>query len=510
MTSLSDEMFQVAMDREPLFASLVGVAGWDDRLEDLSDDGEREVRRRLDDILSRVATSDEDPVTLAVVRHQAEFARHRIDARLVEHTVAEGLAAPVNNLLMTAPQVDMSRRLAQVPRFLDQVAARVRDSDRRPLRRHVLSTSARLASFLESPAQDWEGDSSGDIRAAIARYRETLLALDATRDDDRAGLCWLPDGERNYAALVADYTTTTRTPGELHQLGLDLIARLREEYAEIGSRAWGTADVSRIFHRLRTELLWDNEEEMVTHAVRAIARAEAEAPRWFGRMPKARCEVKLVEEAERATAPIAYYLQAPLDGSRPGVYWLNPLGATERSRTQSETTAFHEAIPGHHYQTTLAAETELPDLRKYAAIDAYLEGWGLYAERLADEMGLFSSDEQRLGMLSADAMRAARLVVDTGLHAFGWSRQRAVDYLRANTVMPEPEIQSEVDRYVEVPGQALAYMVGRIEIQRLRAEARERLGDRFDVREFHDLVVGSGPVPLSTLDDLVTTWAGRP
>jgi uncharacterized protein (DUF885 family) len=224
-------------------------------------------------------------------------------------------------------------------------------------------------------------------------------------------------------------------------------------------------------------------------------------------MPKVGCQVRLVGEAERETAAIAFYQPAPLDGSRPGTYWLNPLGATERSRTVSEVTAFHEAVPGHHYQLSLAAEASMPNLRRFAFIEAYLEGWGLYTERLADEMGLYSSDEQRLGMLGLDAMRAGRLVVDTGLHAFGWSRQQAVDYLRENTVMTEPEITSEVDRYIEVPGQALAYMVGRLEIQRVRAEAAARLGDRFDVKAFHDLVIGLGPVPLSVLDQQVTAWA---
>jgi uncharacterized protein (DUF885 family) len=183
------------------------------------------------------------------------------------------------------------------------------------------------------------------------------------------------------------------------------------------------------------------------------------------------------------------------------------LGATERSRTLSEVVAFHEATPGHHLQLTIAAETDLPNLRKFADIEAYIEGWGLYTERLADEMGLYSSEEQRLGMLGLDAMRAGRLVVDTGLHAFGWSRQQAVDYLRENTVMTEPEICSEVDRYIEAPGQALAYMVGRLEILRLRAEAQAKLGEKFDITAFHDLVLQNGPVPLSTLGDLVTTWA---
>jgi uncharacterized protein (DUF885 family) len=227
-------------------------------------------------------------------------------------------------------------------------------------------------------------------------------------------------------------------------------------------------------------------------------------------MPGIGCQVRAVPEGEQSTSAIAFYQPAPADRSRPGTYWLNPLGATERSRTLSEVTAFHEAVPGHHYQFSIAAETELPNMRKYAFIEAYLEGWGLYTERLADEMGLYSSDEQRLGMLGLDAMRAGRLVVDTGIHAFGWSRQQAVDYLRENTVMTEPEIDSEIDRYIETPGQALAYMVGRLEIQRVRAEAETKLGDRFDIRAFHDLVVGSGAVPLSTLDQIVTSWTDAP
>ena len=504
---IAEEMFQAFVDRDPLFASLVGVPGWDDRIGDLSADGDREMRARLVGILARAETSDEDPVTLAVVRHQAQAIINQIDARLVEHSVADGLSSPVNLLLLRVAETDMSRRIALVPRFIDQIAERIRDSDRRPLRRHVLSAATRLEGLLKSPVQAWEHDCSDTVRAALAAYRETLLGLPG-RGDERPGLCWLPEGEENYRKLVRDYTTTSQTPQELHQLGLDLIARLREEYAEIGSRLWGTGDVREIFHRLRTELMWDNEDQMVASAVATIARAEAVAPQWFNRLPKIGCEVRLVEEADRGAAPIAFYLEAAQDGSRPGTYFVNPLGVTERSRTLSEAIAFHEGVPGHHFQTTLAAETDLPNIRKYASIEAYLEGWGLYSERLADEMGLYSSDEQRLGMLGQDAMRAARLVVDTGLHALGWSRQQTVDYLRENTVMPEPEIQAETDRYIEVPGQALSYMVGRLEIQRVRAEAEAALGERFDIRAFHDLVLENGPVPLSTLSELVGQFVG--
>ncbi|HUQ59709.1 MAG TPA: DUF885 domain-containing protein [Lentzea sp.] len=494
------------MDWDPLFATLVGVPGWDDRLPDLGEDGHRALRARLADILGRVDASDEDPVARDVIRHQATSIITEIDARLVEHTVASSMTAPVANLLSMTSQVDFSQRRHLVPRFLRQAGKRLRETDRGPLRRHAENGAAHIARFLASPKQEWEGEI--DVRGEFARFREILLSLEG-RDDEHAGLCWLPEGEANYAKLVRDYTTTSYTPAELHRLGLDLIAALREEYAEIGSRVWGTTDVAEIFHRLRTDLLWANEDDMLTSAVEAMARADAEAPKWFGRLPRALCEVRLVPEIDREAAPLAYYADAALDGSRPGVYWLNPLGATERSRTLSEVVAFHEAVPGHHFQLSIAAETELSNLRKFAFIDAYLEGWGLYTERLADEMGLYSSDEARLGMLGLDAMRAGRLVVDTGLHAFGWSRQKAVDYLRENTVMPDSEIHSEVDRYVEAPGQALAYMVGRLEILRLRAEAMAATGERFDIRAFHDLVLENGVVPLSTLGNLVTAWSGR-
>ncbi|MCX2953859.1 DUF885 domain-containing protein [Lentzea sp. NEAU-D7] len=499
-------MFQAMMDWNPLFATLVGVPGWDDRLEDVTVDGHRALRARLTGILGRLDGSDEDPVSRDVIRHQAESIITSIDARLVEHSVSRGVNAPVASMLRAASQVDFSRRRHLVPQFLEQAAQRLLDTDRRPLSRHVRNGAAYVERFLASPRQEWEGDA--DLRPAFARYREVLLGLPG-RDDDEAGLCWLPDGEENYRGLVRSYTTASYSPAELHQLGLDLIAGLREEYAEIGSRVWGVSDVREIFRRLRTDLLWDNEDQMLVSAVDAVARAEAEAPKWFGRVPLARCEIRFVPEVDRHNAAFAYYEDAALDGSRPGTYFVNPLNATGRSRTVSEVTAFHEAIPGHHFQLSIAAETELSNVRKFAFIESYLEGWGLYTERLADEMGLYSSDEARLGMLGLDAMRAGRLVVDTGLHALGWPRQRAVDYLRENTAMDDAEIDSEVDRYIEAPGQALAYMVGRLEIQRVREEARAAMGDRFDIKEFHDLVLENGIVPLPTLGKLVSDWSRR-
>ncbi|NUT49290.1 MAG: DUF885 domain-containing protein, partial [Saccharothrix sp.] len=278
---------------------------------------------------------------------------------------------------------------------------------------------------------------------------------------------------------------------------------------EIGGRVFGPTTAAGVRARLLADpgLRWGSAEDMVSLAVASIARAEEVAGDWFGTVPAARCVVEAVPEAEAPNAPLAYYVDPAMDGSRPGTYFVNTHQAEQRDRFSAESTAFHEGVPGHHFQISLAQQLhDLPMLRRFASIEAYLEGWALYAERLADEMGLYSDDVARLGMLSGDSMRAARLVVDTGLHAMRWTRQQAVDYLRANAVMPDVDIFSEVDRYIENPAQALSYMVGRLEIQRLRGEAERRLGDRFDIRAFHDLVLRGGPLPMAVLADVVGDW----
>jgi uncharacterized protein (DUF885 family) len=221
---------------------------------------------------------------------------------------------------------------------------------------------------------------------------------------------------------------------------------------------------------------------------------------WFGVLPKSDCDVE-----GTTSGAIAYYFAPPKDGSRGGVFFMNVSDPEGWGRYEIESTSFHEGIPGHHLQLAISAELEgLPEMRKRAFIAAYGEGWGLYTERLADEMGLYSSPLDRMGMLSADSMRACRLVVDTGMHALGWSRQQAIDYLVANSPMRPSHAAAEIDRYAVMPGQALSYMIGRLEIQRIRREAEERLGDRFQIKEFHDAVLDSGPLPLGILDDVVT------
>ena len=272
---------------------------------------------------------------------------------------------------------------------------------------------------------------------------------------------------------------------------------------------FGTADVRAIFALLQSDpaLRWTSSQEILDASETAVRRAEAVSVDWFGRVPSAVCSLEAIPELEADSSGTAYYMPPSLDGSRPGTYYTNVSKPTERTSFDLESVAFHEAVPGHHFQLSLALELpDLPVIRRLTLFTAYAEGWGLYSERLADEMGLYSSPLQRIGMLSADVWRASRLVVDTGLHAFGWSRQRAIDYMLENTPAPPVDVVSEVDRYIAYPGQALAYMTGRLEIERLRTSARDALGDAFDVRAFHDAVLGSGALPLSALDEVISAW----
>ena len=347
-------------------------------------------------------------------------------------------------------------------------------------------------------------------RPALAAYRDALQTsvLPYSRDDDHPGLCHVPDGEDMYRALARLHTSMDSSPEELHAMGCEIVDQVMEEMIETGSSLFGTTDIFEIFDRLNDpSLRYGSREEMLEHAQRVVAAAEAEAPKWFATVPDVACTVAAVPEAEEAGFGSAYYMPGAIDGSRPGTYYLNTSQPEDRHRYVAEDIAFHEAVPGHHFQLTIAMESgELAPARQVLGDTACAEGWGLYSERLADEMGLYSDDLARMGLFAADAWRASRLVVDTGLHAMGWSRRRAINWIANHTPLPRQEVETEIDRYISFPGQALAYMVGRREIERLRAEASGRLGERFDLREFHDLVLRAGILPLPALGRTVERW----
>jgi uncharacterized protein (DUF885 family) len=421
----------------------------------------------------------------------------------------------------------MPAKLRAAGSHLQQLAERVRDaaasgwvSPEFAVRETIAQVEAALGRPLEddpvvAAVQVPEGVDADELRAALrtaveesvrpgfAAFRDALRAVLAdARPEDRCGLSWLPGGDEAYDATLRYYTTTDKSAQEIHEIGLAQVAKLADEYRALGPDVVGTDDLEKIFAAMREDpaLHFETGEELVEQSRVALARAESVMGQWFDVVPKAPCAVQGTEIGAKA-----FYFPPATDGSRGGTFFVNTSDARSWGRFELEAMAFHEGVPGHHLQLSIAAELpdSIPEFRKHVHNSAYSEGWGLYTERLSDEMGLYSAPVDRMGMYSADSMRACRLVVDTGLHALGWSRQQAIDYMVANSPLNDGVCRPEIDRYICNPGQATSYMVGRLEIQRMRREAEQRQGDRFDVRRFHSAVLSSGSLPLDVLDRVV-------
>ncbi len=344
---------------------------------------------------------------------------------------------------------------------------------------------------------------SEEIYPALSAYSAWLKSdyLPKARTGN-IGLSGVPGGRAMYRRSVRAHTTTDKSPEELHKIGLQEVAGIRDEMTQIARRARHAGDLESYLESVRTDPanFFKTRAEVREDAERLVAKATAKLPDWFGTLPKTPLVVKPVEEFQEKNEAAARYFQPPTDLSRPGVYYINTYKPESRPRFSMTSLAVHEGLPGHHLQLALALENKaLPQFRRSAGFTAYVEGWALYSERLGDEMGLYEDDLSRLGMLSDQALRACRLVVDTGIHAKGWTRERAISYMKENTPMSQEEIEAEVDRYTVWPGQALAYKVGQREIAALREEVRARTGRRFDVKAFHDAVLRHGALPLEIL-----------
>jgi uncharacterized protein (DUF885 family) len=544
---LAAALLSTVFDADPLSGSMYGFPGYDDRLPDLSADAEEQIAAALETIALQAedhavqGLPETEHQTLDFVRVLARGMAEAARVPLTEFTICDTFVAPVPGVLTTLPKLPLDTdqrrdgyldRLRGLPVLLAAAGERQRSgtrAGRTAVARLVESAVSQLDLVMADPdlagvgRTDIEDDPfrqsvaaaiNDDVRPALAAYRDLLRTdiLPLARDDEHPGVCFLPEGDAMYRALARLHTSTTYSPDELHAMGREIIDEVRGELIETGSRLWHTSDPAEIFGHLcdDPELRYGSRDEMLQHARRVVAAAEEEAPNWFATTPDQPCTVEPVPEAEEAGMAAAYYMPGAIDGSRQGTYYLNTSKPQERHRYTAEDIAFHEAVPGHHFQLTIAMEaTDLPLARRVLHDTACAEGWGLYSERLADEMGLYSDDVARMGLFAADSWRASRLVVDTGLHALGWSRQQAVDWLTTNTPMPRIEIESEVDRYISYPGQALAYMVGRREIVRLRALAADRLATAFDLKEFHDLLLRVGILPLPALARTVERWIER-
>jgi uncharacterized protein (DUF885 family) len=556
LATLADEFWDGFLQSNPMFATVIGDRRFDDRLEDRSPEAVRAELRRLDSVVAAATTIDPDGlrpterITRQMLIDETSGQAAAIRTGIHEWTV-DALNGPQTSLLdlveyqaIETPE-DGARLVARwraTGTYLDQVIEDLRRalaSGRVAVRTPVERTIDELRSLERLPAPEWRLASpareahdtwmsaereafAADLVAAVAdvaipafrRYRETLEneILPAARPDERPGLGHVPGGAAAYRALVRVHTTLDLEPEAIHETGLREIARIDAEFAELGRRVLGTADLRTTLAALRADpaLRFSTADEVFATAVASLQRAQAATPAWFGRLPQALCEVIRIPEHAEAHQTIAYYAWPAMDGSRPGRYYINLYEPTTRPRYEAEALAFHESVPGHHLQIAISQELEgLPAFQRMLGSTAFSEGWGLYTERLSEEMGLYSSDLDRFGILSFDAWRAGRLVVDTGMHALGWSRQQAIDFLKGHSALGENNIANEVDRYIVWPGQALAYKIGQLEILRLRAGARDRLGDQFDIRAFHDAVLGAGAVSLMTLGQMVEGWVGE-
>jgi len=377
----------------------------------------------------------------------------------------------------------------------------------------VTEVADKLTLLPEAERESFRRDliaATADLVSALRPYRALLAdeILPKAREGNRVGLVALPDGDRCYAARILQSLGAPRDPAELHALGETELARIHAEMRVLGKRLFGTDDLPTIFARLRSDpaLRFRTAEEVEAKAKSALDAANAKVPQYFGKLPKSPCVIRRIPDYAAPFSTIAYYEPPNPDGSKPGEYFVNVLAPETRPRFEAEVLAYHEAVPGHHLQIAIAYELPLPAIRKYGEYVAYVEGWGLYAERLADEMGLYSGDLDRMGVLSYDSWRAARLVVDTGIHRLGWDRETAEKFMLEQTPLAPNNVTNEVDRYINTPGQALGYKVGQLEILRLREQARKELGDRFSFPGFHDAVLGTGPTTLPVMGAAVRRW----
>ena len=434
----------------------------------------------LDDWLARLETLDD------VVEQSIELADRGLSAGLV------------------APRVLMERIPPQIERQL------VESSEQSPFYTVFQTLPASIPEAererLQAAARRAIDDVIIPAYRKLARYFEKDY-LPAARDS--VGLSSLPDGAAWYEQLARYHTTTQMTPNEIHRLGLDEVSRIRDEMlAVINELAFeGSFDDFLEFLRTDPQFYYDDPADLYQAYLATSKRIDPELVRLFGKLPRMPYGVRPIPDAIAPDTTTAYYTAPAADGSRAGIYWVNLYRPETRPKYEIEVLSVHEAMPGHHLQIALQQELgDMPEFRRYSRITAFIEGWGLYSESLGYELGLYTDPYSRFGQLTYEMWRAVRLVVDTGLHYKGWTRQQAIDFFKDNAAKTEHDIVNEVDRYIVMPGQALAYKIGEIRIQALRDNAEATLGDDFDIRAFHDELLGAGALPLDLLQQRMDAW----
>ena len=555
LQQLSIDFFQNSLDSSPTSAIMRGRKQYFDQIEELNDETFEKETKAVNNFILRLESID--PKSLSnrekVTHGMLEFALNSNKDSLLDKSweFGAGVSGFTGFLIdynqqMFVPDSESAdmllKRLELYERLYTQIAEVQRTglkNNRVATKRNLLRTIDQLENYLglsleedplllinfspeisESFISDWKEKAKkiidSNIRPTVLTYLEQLKLdhIPKGRSDEQSGIIWIDGGEETYLRSLRKYTGHKNiTVKEVHEVGLSEIERLKKEFFEIGENVFpGVSTPEEVLQKMQTEpsMRYESKEQMLQLAVDTIERAYKPLDQWFTVFPKSPCKVLPVPAESEQHAPPAYYYPPLPDGSRDGTYFLNTYKAETKSIFEAESVAFHEAIPGHHLDRTIAVELQdVPEFQKYVASTAFVEGWGLYSEQLANEMGLYSNDVQQLGRLGNDAWRACRLVLDTGMHGMGWSRDKAIEFFKANSPIEEINSEIETDRYIAWPGQACSYKMGQLKIEELRKKAENELGDKFDIRYFHDEVLCDGGITLPILENKIKDFIQR-
>lgn len=555
LARLCDRYWDALMEHSPTRATDIGDYRYNDKLPDLSDAARLKFDEVLKGFLAEAKSiapgklSESDRLTRDLLERALRDALKEHAWKRDHYLPLEPLGGPHLNLpliLVSQPFRNASdfaaytARLQAFPKFVDDLIANLRKgvslgltAPRIPaektlpqIRLHIVEDVtksefykpiAAASTLSEAERKGVEASMAAAIRTSVVPSYKKLADfvekeyLPTTRD--AVGIGAVPGGDKIYAELAELSATVPVNAEEVHQLGLSEVARIRGEMAKIQKEVSFNGTLDDFLAHMRTDpkFRFTTGEELYAAAGAILERAKSQMPKLFNRIPKADCVMKEIEAFRAPASPVAYYGPCPEDSSRPGYYYINLYKPQERLRFTLEALSYHEAVPGHHFQMALDQENkDLPKFRRYGGYTAYVEGWALYTEKLGYEISGYTDAFSRFGQLTFEMWRACRLVVDTGMHSKGWSRQKAIDYMAANTSLAMVDIENEIDRYISWPGQAIAYKTGELRILNLRKEAETNLGSKFDLKAFHDFLLSGAAMPIDMLEARVRNWIAKP
>ena len=552
LSSLFDAEWEWALREDPAFASHLGDLRYNDRWPDASlksferrHEHRQGVLKQLDAINVGLLSTD-DKLNYRLFRRQYEidveefpFHWHLIPVNHRDGIQDAGSLADALRFATARDYQNWLARMESFPAYMDETIALMRAGikekmllpkvvmERVPaqIRRQIVDDSDKSLFFkpFRSVADNVDIPSAEREKLTVAArqaieqkivpaYRKFAEFFDneyLPACPDKIGAGELPRGKELYAFRARQFTTTSLTPQEIHEIGLGEVRRIRTEMEQIVKQVGFQGTFAQFLEFLRTDpqFYFKDAHELLAAYLVLCKKIDPQLPRLFRKLPRIPYGVEAIPEHMAPDTTTAYYRQPSADGSRAGTYFVNLYRPEVRPKYEMEALSLHEAVPGHHLQIALATELQgLPTFRRFTSFTAYVEGWALYAESLGSDLGLYRDPYSKFGQLTYEMWRAVRLVVDTGMHSMGWTRQQAIDFFAENTAKTEHDIANEVDRYISWPGQALAYKIGELNIRELRRRAEKQLAARFDVREFHEVVLRQGAVPLDVLEELVAAW----